>query len=123
MRCWALASLFFVLCSVPFAYAIEGSLDSSFGIGGKVSTDFQGPSDDTGDGVAVQSDGRIVVAATTNDTLDRDFAVIRYNTNGSRDTSFGINGIVTTDFGGTQDFATCIAIQSDGKILVAGRSA
>lgn len=123
MRCWALASVLFVFCFTPFVFAIEGSLDPSFGTGGKVSTDFPGPSDDDGNGVAVQSDGKIIVAGTTNDTLDRDFAVVRYNTNGSRDSSFGINGVVTTDFGGTQDFATCVAIQTDGKIVVAGRSA
>ena len=123
MRCWAFASFLVLVCSTQFVFAIEGSLDPSFGAAGKVSTDFQGPSDDDGDGVAVQSDGKMIVAATTNDTLDRDFSVVRYNTNGSRDTSFGINGVVTTDFGGTQDFVTCVAIQSDGKIIVAGRSA
>jgi len=86
---------------------------------GKVTTDIGGHTCDEGRGVIVQPDGKILVAgiATTN---VEDFALVRYNTDGSLDTSFG-NGLgkVTTDFGGG-DEGRCIALQADGKIIVGG---
>src|SRR5262249_61812279 len=63
--------------------------------------------------VAIQSDGKIVVAGQTYQAGSQlsDFLVIRLNADGSRDSSFGTNGLVTTDFGGGEDEATAIAIQ------------
>lgn len=108
----------FVYLSV---YAQDGSLDNTFGIGGKVTTDF-GSSTDEGKSVAIQSDGKIVVAGNSWNGSGDDFSLVRYNSDGSLDNTFGSGGKVTTDFGGALDFGTSIAIQNDGKIVVAGWS-
>ena len=102
-------------------YNSDGSLDTSFDGDGKVTTDF-GNSGDEVHSVAMQSDGRIVVAGSSWDGNNLDFAFTRYNANGSLDTTFDGDGKVTTDFGNSEDEARSIAIQSDGKIVVAGRS-
>lgn len=100
-------------------YNSDGSLDSTFGSGGIVTTDFNGPSDHAYD-VALQSDGKIVVAGAAADVSLTDFGVVRYNSDGSLDSSFGAGGKVTTDFANDNDSAYAVAIQSDGKIIVAG---
>ena len=101
-------------------YNSDGSLDPTFDGDGKVTTDFAGHFD-YGKAVAIQSDGKIVVAGYTIDPVSSsDFALARYNADGSLDTTFGIGGKVTTDFIGNWDQATSIAIQNDGKIVVAG---
>ncbi len=104
---------------LPAAQAAPGDLDPAFGAAGKVLTDFGGS--DTANGVAVQSDGKIVTAGETFDptSLADDFALARYNVNGSLDSGFGSGGKVRTDFGGS-DFGTAVAVQADGKIVVAG---
>jgi uncharacterized delta-60 repeat protein len=100
-------------------YNSDGTLDSSFGSGGRVTTDF-GRSD-VGSAIVVQADGKIVVAGGADlGTTQFDFALVRYNTNGSLDTTFGSSGKVTTDFNGGLDSAAAIALQSDGKIVAAG---
>ena len=105
-------------------YITNGSLDTSLNGTGKVLTPVQTSSYPSGaSSVAIQTDGKIVAAGNSgNGTLGgngADFAVIRYNPNGSLDTTFNGTGKVTTPFGG-QDFATEVAIQADGKIVVAG---
>lgn len=112
-----------ILFSLPFAtMAQDGSLDTSFGIGGIVTTTVGGYDNLNLSGnaypVAIQNDGKIVVAGKSSNGLNYDFGVVRYNDNGSLDTTFGTNGKVITDFG--NDLPQSIAIQSDGKILVAG---
>lgn len=104
-------------------YSQAGSLDSSFGTGGKVTTSINSGAD-IAYAVALQTDGKIIVAGmTTNTTTGKDFACLRYNTNGTLDTSFGTNGIVTNDVQiGSDDVAYSIAIQGDGKIVLAGYS-
>lgn len=97
------------------ARAADGDLDPAFGAGGRVQTDF-GSTTDYGYGVAIQSDGRIVVVGQTGN----DFALARYNTGGSLDATFGLGGKVATDFSGGMDSGRGVAIQSDGKIVVAG---
>ena len=102
-------------------YNTDGSLDTNFGTGGKVTTDVDSGSDDSANAVALQSDGKIIVVGTS----ARDFAAVRYNTDGSLDTSFGTGGKVTTDiFNSTdsRDEGHDIALQSDGKIVVVGWS-
>jgi uncharacterized delta-60 repeat protein len=104
--------------AVPVAPAPNsGNLDPTFNGGNFVTTDFSGGGD-FGNGVAIQSDGKIVVAGNSNNS---DFAVARYNTNGSLDTSFDGDGKVVTDFGGSTDIANAVAIDpTTGKIVVAG---
>ena len=102
-------------------YTGNGTLDASFGTGGRVTTDFAGPNDQA-ESVAVQPDGRIVVAGAAGPFINRgfDFALARYNSNGTLDTSFGTSGKVTTDFAGANDVPFSVAVQPDGNIVVAG---
>jgi len=102
-------------------YNANGSPDTSFGTVGKVTTAI-GAGNDSAYSIALQSDGKIVVAGDSVNGGTTDFAVVRYNANGSPDTSFATDGKVTTDFGAGNDFAYSIALQSDGKIVVAGGS-
>jgi len=101
-------------------YNTNGSLDTTFGSGGKVVTAFSGS--DIIEGLAIQPDGRIIAVGSTVITFNQsnDLAVLRYNANGSLDTSFGSGGIVTMDFFAHYDGANCVVIQPDGQILVAG---
>ena len=94
-----------------------GTLDSTFNEDGKVASEFFIGWDAA---VALQSDGKIVVAGTINNGTNMDFGVIRYTTYGSLDTAFGIKGKITTQIGSLDDFVSSVKIQSDGKILVAG---
>jgi uncharacterized delta-60 repeat protein len=96
-------------------YNSDGTLDTSFDIDGKVTTSFGEPTNDYSYSVAIQSDGKILVAGYS----DGDFALARYNIDGSLDTSFDGDGKVTTVIAGTES-ANSIAIQEDGKILLAG---
>ena len=103
-------------------YNADGTLDTSFSSDGKLTTDF-GSRFDFGRSVAVQSDGKIVVAGNTDSSPNNtDFALARYNANGTLDTSFDSDGLLTTDFGGSSDLGISVVVQSDGKIIVAGES-
>jgi uncharacterized delta-60 repeat protein len=111
-------------------YNSDGSLDATFGLEGKTTTDLS-PRDNASS-VAIQSDGKIVAAEgiaenysfrswnsfSWRDFVDGDFALARYNNDGSLDDTFGIGGKVTTNVS-----ASGLAIQSDGKIVVAGGGA
>lgn len=101
-------------------YNINGSLDLSFGNNGIVTTQIG--TNDYGRAVAIQADGKIVVAGYSIYATQFAFALVRYNTNGSIDNSFGNNGIVITAIG-NDDYGRAVAIQADGKIVVAGSSA
>jgi len=102
-------------------YNADGSLDTSFGVGGRVTTDFFSNSGDIGTGIAVQPDGKIIVAGYIFSPSEiADFALARYNRDGSLDKSFGTGGKVTTDFFRDPDAAFAITIQPDGKIILAG---
>src|SRR4029453_17203727 len=70
--------------------------------------------------VAMQPDGKILAAGEAGTNSNPDFALARYNPDGSLDVTFGVGGKVTTDFSGRYDSAGALAIQSDGKIVVAG---
>ena len=100
-------------------YNTDGSLDTSFGQGGKVTTAI-GSADDVALSVALQPDGKIVVAGVSDNGSNFDFAIARYNMDGSLDTSFGTGGKVTTEVGSYHDYAYSVALQPDGKIVVAG---
>src|SRR5439155_10568876 len=102
-------------------YNPDGSLDSTFGASGKVMTEF-GFGWDVANALALQPDGKIVVAGSAYSGPDHDFAIARYNSDGSLDTSFNGTGKVITSIGPGNDYANSVALQPDGKIVVAGRS-
>jgi uncharacterized delta-60 repeat protein len=99
-------------------YLADGSLDTSFGGTGKVTTDF-GSLINYANSVIVQSDGKIIVAGYSGNDPHYDFALVRYNTDGSLDASFGGTGKVKTTIG-SNAIGESVAVQSDGKIVVAG---
>jgi uncharacterized delta-60 repeat protein len=108
--------------SPQLVQAADGDLDPTFGTGGTVMTDL-GRSTDLAQAVAVQADGKLVVVGQTyrdNDYSTEDFAVARYNTDGTLDGTFGVRGKVKTDFPGLAAVASSVVIQPDGKIVVAG---
>src|SRR5882724_5432772 len=118
----AALSLILLVGSQKVGLAAAGDLDPTFGIGGKVTTDLK-RSTDLANAVAVQADGKLVVVGQTyqnNDFSDEDFAVARYNTDGTLDTTFGARGRVRTDFPGLAAVPSAVVIQPDGKIVVAG---
>jgi len=100
-------------------YNSNGTLDTTFGTGGKKTTAFGAPSVAQGNAVAIQKDGKIVVSGLTIVNNIANFAVARYNTNGTLDTTFGSGGKAVTDFG-ADDRAFSVALQADGKIVAAG---
>ena len=100
-------------------YNPNGSLDTTFGTGGKVTTPI-GSSDDYASALAIQADGKILLTGYSWNGSNFDFALVRYDTNGNLDSSFGTGGIVTTDFNATSDAAYDLKIQTDGKIVVTG---
>jgi uncharacterized delta-60 repeat protein len=100
-------------------YNTDGSLDTTFGTGGKVVTPI-GNSTDIAYAVAIQSNGKIVAAGTTVGSGTYDFGLVRYNTDGSLDTTFGTGSKIVTPIGSREDQAFAIAIQPDGKIVAVG---
>lgn len=103
-------------------YNEDGSLDETFGVMGRVVTQLAlGGS--RGTAVALQADGKIVVVGTVNKTASlQDFALVRFNPDGSLDTTFGVDGLASTDFGGTIDNAKDVVIDDQGRIVVVGGS-
>jgi uncharacterized delta-60 repeat protein len=100
-------------------YNADGSLDTSFGSGGKVTTAI-GSGNDSAFALALQPDGKLVAAGDSFNGVDRDFALARYNVNGSLDTSFGSGGKVTTWIGSGNDSTYALAVQPDGKLVAGG---
>ena len=101
-------------------YAGDGSLDTSFGVGGKVTTGFGGTSN-LAFAVAVQGDGKLIAAGVAGGgPTGADIALARYNADGSLDASFGAGGKVVTDFALTHEAAYGLATQPDGKLVVVG---
>ena len=96
----------------------SGTLDSSFDADGLISAPV-GAGNDFARGIAIQSDGKYVVAGWSDPGGSADFAVLRFNANGSLDTSFSGDGKQTSDIAGA-DQAYGVALQSDGRIVVAG---
>ena len=96
-------------------YTADGSLDTNFADSGKVTTSI-GAKYDSAESVTMQSDGKIVVAGNVR---YNDFAVVRYNANGTLDTSFNETGKAIADFG-ADDYGQSVAVYRDGRIVVAG---
>jgi uncharacterized delta-60 repeat protein len=111
----------------------DGSLDTHFGDGGTAQIEVDGADSDQAFAVMLQRDGKILIAGSKAQLRSSDYAVVRLNPDGTPDASFGNRGVVTTAFpprlpfsddprGGFDltDYATAIAIQGDGKIILAG---
>ena len=101
-------------------YNTNGTLDTTFSGDGILEMEFAAPGGGAAAGVAIQTDGKIVVVGSSGS----DFAVARLNTDGTLDATFGPppGGIVTRDFGSANEGAIAVAIQTDGRIVVAGSS-
>jgi uncharacterized delta-60 repeat protein len=107
--------------STPVTVTLPGSLDTTFGTGGIVTTSV-GSGYDIAYSLVIQPDGRILAAGSSHYGSNYNFALVRYNTDGSLDTTFGTGGIVTTPVGSGWDYANGLGIQSDGRIVAAGYS-
>ena len=105
--------------------ATPGDLDPSFSNDGRVST-LTSPDTFVARAVAVQPDGRIVVAGyscdtgTCGPTGDSSFRLVRYTADGGLDTDFGMGGMVTTPMGAGRSQAYDVLVRPDGKIVVGG---
>lgn len=97
-------------------YLADGSLDVSFGLGGRVAYPHSARA------VAIQVDGRIVVGGGTDRSFSEDFIVSRYLRDGSPDLSFGQNGHTSVDFGGGSETVNSLVVQPNGRIVLAGSS-
>ena len=105
---------------------IGGALDESFSGDGIATTNISGYMD-RGQGIAIQPDGKIVLVGYTLGGQYYDFALVRYNSDGTPDSTFNgdgnSDGIITTEFGSLNAYACGVALQSDGKIVVVGYAA
>ena len=99
-------------------YLESGALDETFSDDGLLRLNYPG-SDDYVNDIVVQDDEKIVAVGTTSNETSADFAVIRLNEDGSFDNSFSNDGIAIIDFG-TNDYGRAVALQEDGKIILAG---
>jgi len=99
-------------------YNINGTLDTTFGLGGKAITEVGMSSE--AKSLLILNDNKIVVCGSAYNGSKEDFVLVRYNTEGLLDTTFGINGMVTTSIGSGDDNANCLLLQPDNKILVTG---
>ncbi|HEY2601102.1 MAG TPA: hypothetical protein VGI67_06065 [Thermoleophilaceae bacterium] len=97
----------------------DGLPDTSFGTGGKTTVDFS--DNDQGEAMALQPDGKILVVGSVGDFPNRDTAVARLQPNGLLDSSFGKGGKSIVDLG-RDEAPSSVALQADGKIIVAGTS-
>jgi uncharacterized delta-60 repeat protein len=103
-------------------YNRDGSLDATFGAGGRVLTTFAPNSIEGANALVIQPDGKIVAAGSTRSGQRRAFAVARYLTNGSLDASFDGDGLVVTQLSAGDDVVFDLALQPDGKLIAAGWS-
>ncbi|GAA5481624.1 hypothetical protein Hsar01_00835 [Haloferula sargassicola] len=98
----------------------DGSLDPDFGSGGKVLS-MLGETGSRAYGLALQNDGRMVMAGERQGASTYDFAAARFLPDGRLDATFGSGGWVTTDIGGnTHDYCRCVVVQPDGRVLLGG---
>ena len=118
----ALLALLLSVATLTTPASAADELDSTFGTGGVVLTDFGGS--EIAGAVAVQTDGKLVVAGDSGPgggaSIIGDICVIRYKPDGSLDTTFGNGGKVFVDFGDTADQPSAVRVQADGKIVVVG---
>ncbi len=101
-------------------YNTDGTLDNSFGVGGIVKT-YIGSSSCVGNSLNFQDDGKILLAGNAINTSNySDFALVRYDSIGTLDNSFGIGGMVTTPIGSNYSSVFSLSIQADNKIVLGG---
>ena len=100
-------------------YNTNGTLDNTFGTNGIVTLSL-GAFNDICLSMAIQTDGKIIGVGTTSNGTTNDIVLVRYNTNGTLDNTFGSGGIVTTAIGTDEDYVRSVALQTDGKIVVTG---
>jgi uncharacterized delta-60 repeat protein len=105
-------------------YNPDGSIDTSFGVGGIAELDVQTNSEDIAYDMSIQPDGKIVLAGYSDDGINKDAALVRFDSNGVVDNTFGVNGIVLTDFENSQsDEIKSVKVDSlTGNIIVGGSS-
>ncbi len=103
-------------------FTATGAIDSTFGVNGKTLAKPSNSNDNTPRCMAVQADGKIVVGGgfTGSSITHGDVGLIRFNTNGSVDSTFGTNGVVTLDIDSVNNIVIELAIQPDGKIIAGG---
>ena len=101
-------------------FLTDGTMDLSFSGDGKQITDFG--ADESIEALALQPDGKIIAVGSTLSGAQADFAIARYQADGSADNSFSDDGKQTTAIGNSVDFAFDVALQPDGRILAAGWS-
>ena len=102
-------------------YNANGTPDTSFGTNGKVTTAFNAITEVYLEAIKLQPDGKIVAGGYLLDGVNDNFVLVRYNTTGSPDSSFGSNGIIITPLTGNNNRATSIEIDTvKGYIVVAG---
>jgi uncharacterized delta-60 repeat protein len=119
--------IFFLISNSVLSYGQSGILDVSFGNGGKVHSDFGASTLTRFRAIAIQSDGKIILAGSNRHFLTVDnypgYALARFNIDGSIDNSFGSNGYVEIDFNDDAfSEISLLAFQSDGRIIAAGNS-
>lgn len=131
---FACSALFVLFSSLPVpstraqsscipASTASGSLDTCFGVGGKVTSNLNNTSSKFATDVVIQPDGKLVVAVYENPLsgAKQDFLVLRYDAAGLLDPTFGNGGVARISFTNSgSELASALAIQSDGKIIVAG---
>lgn len=111
---------FIASIAVSMSALAAGTWDNSFSGDGRTKTDFRG-GQDRAHGIAVQSNGKVIVVGGTFNASagEWNFALARYNANGTFDATFDGDGKKTVDLGGSEE-ASRVAVQADGKIVIAG---
>lgn len=112
---------YFPFTTVLLRYRTDGTLDPSFGDRGRATHTLRW--DSTTRALALQADGKILVTGTmmVGERNLRDFGLVRYNPDGTLDSSFGHDGVVVTDLGASDNVDSTV-IQADGRIIVGGHS-
>lgn len=120
MKCKYLCAVMLLVLPTSIV-PVAGVLDTTFNGDGFVRTEIGDGTLDTLNSIAIQTDSKIVAGGFAVVGGVRQFVLVRYNTDGSLDTSFGGTGIVITQAGTTLSEIASIALQTDGKIVVGGR--